>query len=121
MSSIPCEVHIFTHYRNDLHQDHRKVSELTWNTFRSRLILKYEIPKWDGDFGTSNTFVTIEQAVADEKIAALKEIYDSQNDKSRFTVDLFLWFLRIRGMESNSRTKLAEAFYARKVAIDTVA
>src|SRR5580704_16439031 len=25
---------IFTHFRNDLHQDHRLTSELTWNTFR---------------------------------------------------------------------------------------
>src|SRR5262245_18177224 len=38
---------IFTHYRGDLHQDHRIVSELTWNTFRNHLILEYEIPKYD--------------------------------------------------------------------------
>src|SRR5262245_29703677 len=25
---------VLTHYREDLHQDHRLVSELTWNTFR---------------------------------------------------------------------------------------
>lgn len=112
---------VFTHYRNDLHQDHRKVSELTWNTFRDHLILEYEVPKWDGDFGTPNVFFAIEQSVADKKIAALTEIYNSQNDKSWFTGDLFLSILRIRGMESNSRTKLAEAFYARKVSVDTVA
>jgi hypothetical protein len=35
---------IFTHSREDLHQDHRIVSELTWNTFRDHLILEYEIP-----------------------------------------------------------------------------
>ena len=109
---------VFTHYRNDLHQDHRVISELTWNTFRNHLILEYEIPKWDGDFGTPNAFVTIEQAVADKKIAALQAIYNSQNNKSWFTDDVFQSILRLRGMESNSRTKLAEAFYARKVAID---
>ena len=27
------------------------VSELTWNTWRDHLILEYEIPKYDGDFG----------------------------------------------------------------------
>ena len=43
---------IFTHYRHDLHQDHRLVNELTWNTFRDHLVLEYEIPKWDGKFLT---------------------------------------------------------------------
>lgn len=28
---------IFTHCRNDLHQDHRLISDLTWNTFRNHL------------------------------------------------------------------------------------
>src|SRR5579862_462357 len=42
---------IFTHYRKDLHQDHRLLSELTWNAFRNHLILEYEIPKYDGDMG----------------------------------------------------------------------
>ena len=36
---------IFTHYRNDLHQDHRQLNELTWNTWRNHFILEYEIPK----------------------------------------------------------------------------
>jgi len=109
---------VFTHYRDDLHQDHRKVSELTWNTFRNHLILEYEIPKWDGDLGSPNTFVAIEQEVAEEKIAALQEIYNSQNNKSWFTDDLFHSILRIRGMESNSHSRLAEAFYTRKIALN---
>jgi LmbE family N-acetylglucosaminyl deacetylase len=40
---------ILTHYRKDLHQDHRLISDLTWNTFRDHLILEYEIPKYDWD------------------------------------------------------------------------
>src|SRR5688572_24913265 len=28
---------VFTHYRHDLHQDHRCLCELTWNTFRDHL------------------------------------------------------------------------------------
>ena len=40
---------IFTHYLTDRHQDHRVLSELTWNTFRSHAVLEYEIPKYDGD------------------------------------------------------------------------
>ena len=42
---------VLTHTRDDLHQDHRLVCELTWNTFRDHLVLEYEIPKWDGDIG----------------------------------------------------------------------
>ena len=34
---------ILTHHGSDLHQDHRLVAELTWNTFRDHLILEYEI------------------------------------------------------------------------------
>lgn len=109
---------VFTHYRNDLHQDHRKISELTWNTFRNHLILEYEIPKWDGDIGTPNVFVSIDKAIASEKIAALQSVYNSQKNKEWFTDDLFHSLLRIRGMEANSVTNLAEAFYARKVSLD---
>ena len=45
---------IFTHYRDDRHQDHRTISDLTWNTWRNHLILEYEIPKYDGDLGIPN-------------------------------------------------------------------
>ena len=48
---------ILTHYGKDLHQDHRLVSELTWNAFRDHLILEYEIPKYDGGLGSPNVFV----------------------------------------------------------------
>jgi LmbE family N-acetylglucosaminyl deacetylase len=112
---------IFTHYRKDLHQDHRKISELTWNTFRDHLILEYEIPKWDGDMGAPNVFVAIDEVVADDKISALQSIYNSQNAKGWFSDDLFHSIMRIRGMESNSASGLAEAFYARKVLFDVTA
>src|SRR5437879_8346687 len=48
---------IFTHFRDDLHQDHRLISELTSNTFRHKLILEYEISTYDGDMGESNLLV----------------------------------------------------------------
>ena len=44
---------VFTHHRDDRHQDHRLISDLTWNTFRNHLILEYEIPKYDGDLGAA--------------------------------------------------------------------
>ena len=105
---------IFTHYRHDLHQDHRLVSELTWNTFRNHLILEYEIPKWDGDIGTPNTFVHLDEATGLKKIKYLQQIYNSQKTKAWFTDDLFWSLMRIRGMESNSPSLIAEAFYSRK-------
>ncbi|HVZ19234.1 MAG TPA: PIG-L deacetylase family protein, partial [Terriglobales bacterium] len=50
---------ILTHFRDDLHQDHRLTSELTWNTFRDHLILEYEIPKYDGGLGSPNVLVPL--------------------------------------------------------------
>jgi LmbE family N-acetylglucosaminyl deacetylase len=109
---------IFTHYRHDLHQDHRLVSELTWNTFRNHLILEYEIPKWDGDLGVPNSFVHLQQTTVDKKIQYLQQAYNSQQSKSWFTDDLFRSMMRIRGMESNSPSMLAEAFYSRKCVLE---
>ncbi|HED36465.1 MAG TPA: PIG-L family deacetylase [Gammaproteobacteria bacterium] len=105
---------IFTHYRQDLHQDHRVVSELTWNTFRNHFILEYEIPKWDGDLATPNTYVHLDEATALQKINFLQQAYNSQQTKVWFTDDLFWSIMRIRGMESNSPSRIAEAFYTRK-------
>lgn len=105
---------IFTHYRHDLHQDHRLVSELTWNTFRNHYILEYEIPKWDGDIGTPNTYVHLDEATGLTKIKYLQQIYNSQKTKAWFTDDLFWSLMRIRGMESNSPSCIAEAFFSRK-------
>src|SRR5277367_5865493 len=48
---------VFTHSRKDVHQDHRLLAELTWNTFRDHLILEYEVPKYDGDLGQPSVFV----------------------------------------------------------------
>ncbi|MGB9023710.1 MAG: PIG-L deacetylase family protein, partial [Candidatus Bathyarchaeia archaeon] len=48
---------VFTHYRNDAHQDHCLIAGLTWNTFRNHLIMEYETPKYDGDLTTPNLYV----------------------------------------------------------------
>jgi LmbE family N-acetylglucosaminyl deacetylase len=106
---------IFTHYSNDRHQDHRLAAELTWNTFRNHFILEYEIPKYDGDFGSPNVFVDLSEAVAARKVQLLLRHFQTQRDRRWFTEDLFFAVLRIRGMESNSPSRLAEGFYGRKV------
>ena len=106
---------IFTHYRKDLHQDHRLISELTWNSFRDHLILEYEIPKYDGDFGSPNFFVCLDDVICRKKIDKVLKYFQSQYDKAWFTRDTFLSILRLRGVESNAPDKYAEGFYCRKI------
>lgn len=108
---------IFTHQRDDLHQDHRLVSQLTWNTFRNHLILEYEIPKYDGDLGAPSVFTHLPEAVCRRKVAALMTHFKSQLDKPWFDEQTFWALLRLRGMESNSPSKYAEAFYCRKLVV----
>jgi LmbE family N-acetylglucosaminyl deacetylase len=108
---------VFTHQRSDLHQDHRLVCELTWNTFRNHLVLEYEIPKYDGDLGSPNVFVPISEAASKRKVDALLAHFATQRDKRWFAEDLFLATLRLRGMESNSPSGLAEAFTCRKLVL----
>ncbi len=104
---------VLTHTRDDAHQDHRTVCELTWNTFRRHLVLEYEIPKWDGDLGRPNAYVGFDRAVLDRKIALLLKHFATQGNKDWFTEDLFSALPRIRGMEC--RAPYAEAFHARKI------
>jgi LmbE family N-acetylglucosaminyl deacetylase len=106
---------ILTHYREDLHQDHRLVSELTWNTFRDHLILEYEIPKYDGDIGSPNFFVHLDAALCKRKVDYILQSFISQRSKSWFSEDTFYAMLRLRGLESNAPEKHAEAFYCRKI------
>jgi LmbE family N-acetylglucosaminyl deacetylase len=108
---------IFTHYRNDLHQDHRVISELTWNSFRDHLILEYEIPKYDGDFGSPNSFVHLDESIVEKKIGLIMESFRSQKGKHWFDKETFSAVLRVRGMESCSPAKYAEAFYCRKLVL----
>jgi LmbE family N-acetylglucosaminyl deacetylase len=108
---------IFTHWRGDLHQDHRVVSELTWNAFRRHTILEYEIPKYDGDLGSSNLYVTLNQRVCRRKVAALMRHFPTQTSKPWFTEDTFFALLRLRGIECGGRPHFAEAFYARKLVL----
>jgi LmbE family N-acetylglucosaminyl deacetylase len=106
---------IFTHYGKDFHQDHRLIAELTWNTFRNHLILEYEIPKYDGDLGSPNFFVHLDQPIAQWKARHLLLYFGSQASRHWFTEDTFLGLSRLRGIESKSPGNHAEAFYCRKL------
>lgn len=108
---------IFTHYRNDLHQDHRLICELTWNTFRNHFILEYEIPKFDGDIGSPNLFFHLEETIGKKKITLLLEHFKTQTDRHWFNEETFFSILRLRGIESRAPSMFAEAFYARKISL----
>jgi LmbE family N-acetylglucosaminyl deacetylase len=111
---------IFTHWAGDAHQDHRLISELTWNTFRDHLILEYEIPKYDGDIGRPNFLVPLERAFCLRKIDYLLDAFESQRGKRWFERETFLGLMRLRGMESNSDSGYAEAFHSRKTVLQWV-
>jgi LmbE family N-acetylglucosaminyl deacetylase len=108
---------LLTHFREDRHQDHRLVSELTWNTWRDHLILEYEIPKYDGDFGSPNLFAPLAAGVLERKIELILQSFPSQASKSWFTPELFRAVARVRGMECNAPEGHAEAFYCRKLVV----
>ena len=108
---------ILTHRRDDAHQDHRKVCQLTWNTFRDHQILEYEIPKWDGDIGQPNVYVPVSAAALERKIDLLISHFGSQRSKQWFDDETFRGLARIRGMECRASERYAEAFFGRKLAL----
>jgi LmbE family N-acetylglucosaminyl deacetylase len=108
---------VFTTYGKDAHQDHRLISELAWNTFRDHMILEYEIPKYDGDLGRPNLFVPLETEAYQGKVDRLMATFRTQRSKRWFEPETFLALMRLRGMECNSPSGYAEAFYCRKAVL----
>ena len=107
---------VFTHYREDRHQDHRVLSDLAWNTFRNHLILEYEILKYDGDLGQPNLYVPLSEEIYARKLSLLLRYFRSQAEsKHWFSADTFSALHRIRGVEC--ACPKAEAFYARKLTL----
>ncbi len=108
---------IFTHYLQDRHQDHRTLSELTWNTFRDHLVLEYEIPKYDGDLGTPNCFIALPDDLRERKVAYLLKHFGTQANRHWFAPETFNALMRIRGVESRAPSLYAEAFHCRKFVV----
>jgi LmbE family N-acetylglucosaminyl deacetylase len=108
---------VFTHQRRDAHQDHRLLSELAWNTFRNHLILEYEIPKYDGDMGQPSVFVPLTTGICETKVRYLMDAFQTQRSKGWFEESTFMSLMRVRGMECNSPSHYAEAFYCRKLVL----
>jgi LmbE family N-acetylglucosaminyl deacetylase len=108
---------IFCPSRQDAHQDHRTVAELVWNTFRDHFVLEYEIPKYDGDLGVPGFFVPLTEDTCRRKIDFIRRAFRSQATRQWFREDTFWSLLRLRGIECNSPTALAEAFSCRKTVL----
>ena len=108
---------IFSHYENDLHQDHKFISGITYQTFREQVILEYEVLKYDGDIGSPNTYFFLDPRTCKEKVDLLLKCFNSQNKKHWYSGDAFRSVLRIRGIESRAPSGYAEGFYCRKIAI----
>jgi LmbE family N-acetylglucosaminyl deacetylase len=112
---------VFTHRGGDRHQDHRLLAELVWNTFRSHMVLEYEIPKYDADLAQPNVFVPIDADGRGRKVELLMEHFGSQRSKGWFSPETFDGLMRLRGVECASPTGYAEAFHARKLTLQLAA
>lgn len=108
---------VFTHYREDLHQDHRFLNELTWSAFRSNLVLEYEVPKYDGDLGRPSLYVPLDASLVRRKVGYIVDSFRSQSGRHWFTEDVFLSLMRLRGIECAGAERYAEAFYCRKAVL----
>lgn len=117
LKSLPAPDVIFSHERNDRHQDHRTISELVWSTFRDHAVLEYEIPKWDGGLGTPNIYFPVSRRDADVKVQALMRAYASQVGRDWFKPETFLGLMRLRGVECRSPSGYAEGFYGHKLTL----
>lgn len=112
---------VFTHRRDDAHQDHRTVCQLTWNSFRDHLILEYEIPKWDGDTAQPNSYVHLSAGAMERKCALLEAHFGTQRSKDWFDAETFRGLARLRGMECRAPERYAEGFVTRKTVFSPLA
>ena len=68
--------------------------------------------------GQPNTFIPLTREQGLQKIRLLQEVYNTQQTKNWFTDDLFWSLMRLRGMECNAPSTIAEGFYSRKLTLD---
>jgi hypothetical protein len=65
-------------------------------------------------------FVHLDEAVCQTKVRNILSTFKTQTGNHWFAEDAFLSLLRIRGIESNSPTRYAEAFYSRKAVLGSL-
>lgn len=99
---------VFCPTREDRHQDHRTLAELTPTVFRDHLLLHYEIIKWEADLPQPQLYVPLSEEIATAKAAAITTPYPSQQAKDWFSARTFLALAAVRGVQA--RSSYAEAF-----------
>lgn len=112
---------ILTPHPDDAHQDHAIMGRLAPTAFRNHLILRYEIPKWDGDLGSlrPNLYVPLTVEQVRRKWALLDEHYASQRSRDWWDYETIAGLARLRGMEC--RSQYAEAFRVDKMTMQMAA
>jgi LmbE family N-acetylglucosaminyl deacetylase len=100
---------------DDSHQDHRLLADLVTTVWRDCLVLRYEIPKWDGDLGAVSHYVPLDERDAREKVALLNACYPSQRSRDWWDDLTFLGLLRLRGVEC--RFPFAEGYVVDKTTL----
>jgi LmbE family N-acetylglucosaminyl deacetylase len=100
---------------DDAHQDHRTIAEIATTVWRDHLVLRYEIPKWDGDLGQPWLYVPLSEEHMRGKVERLRKAYPSQAGRDWFDDEIFYGLARLRGMEC--RARYAEAFVTGKAAL----
>lgn len=105
---------ILTHH-HDYNQDHRLISQLTWDTWRDAIILEYEVAEYDGNFGNPSLYVPLSEEQCRAKVTRLFEAFPSQTQRRWFNEEAFWSRLRLRGLECNAPSRLAEAFFVRRL------
>ena len=108
---------VFAHHRADVHQDHRVIAELVWNTFRNHLVAEYEIPKYEGDLGAPNVFFPSPTPSHVARSSLILRHFPSQASRSWFRAETFEAVMRLRAVECNAPEGWAEAFHCRKLAV----
>lgn len=106
---------VFAPRLDDAHQDHRLIAELVATVWRNSLVLRYEIPKWDGDMGRVSHYVPLDTETAQRKVALLDECFPSQLDRDWWDRETFLGLMRLRGIEC--RRRYAEGFVVEKAVL----
>jgi LmbE family N-acetylglucosaminyl deacetylase len=86
----------------DGHQDHRTIAETLPPAFRDQLILGYELPKWDGDFGRPTMYFPLPASTAQRKVELLHKCFPSQHGHDRWDDEVFLGLARLRGMQCHA-------------------
>ncbi len=106
---------VFAPRTDDSHQDHAVLAALAATVWRDSLILRYEIPKWDGDLAAATTYIALTDEVAARKVELLHEYFPSQHARDWWDSETFFAIMRLRGVEC--RARYAEAFVSSKLVL----